>query len=127
MPFGLADDGVLALDPAAHVVTLERQHPRTQLAGGDHALQAATPNAWVDQTRILDLFGIVVEEATELGTVYAGLERLHQLDHKCLLITDLHVAAAHLRLPFSRTRCSRCTGVPGKPNSSRSLRFKKRR
>ena len=62
MPLGLADHGVLALDPAVHVVALEREHPCTQLAGGDHALQAATPNAWVDQTWILDLFGIVVEE-----------------------------------------------------------------
>jgi hypothetical protein len=68
-----------------------------------------------------------VEEAAQLLTVNAGLECLHQLDDKRLLITDVNLFVRHFRLLFSRARTSRWTGVPWNLNSSRSRRFKKRK
>src|SRR6187200_3274465 len=96
MPLGLADNGVVALNPAADVIALVRQHPSAELTRGDHAVEPSAPHPRVDEARILNLLRLIVKETTQLLAVYTRLERLHQLDHQCLLITDLYAFARHL-------------------------------
>lgn len=100
VPLGLADDGFFTLNPTADVVALKRQHPSTQFAGCDHAVDTTASDTRVHQTRILNLLSVIVEEAAQLLTVNAGLEGLHQLDDKRLLVTDVDLFVRHFRLPF---------------------------
>jgi hypothetical protein len=99
MPLGLADNCVPSFNPAADVVPLEGQHPGTQFARRDHAVETTAPDTGIHKARVLDLLDIIMEETTQLLPLDAGLERLYQLDDERLLITDVHLVAGHVAFP----------------------------
>ena len=80
MPLGLADNRVPVFNPAGDVVPLESQHPGTQFACRDHAFKTTAPDPRINKARILDLLDIIMEEASQLLAMNAGLKRLQQLD-----------------------------------------------